>query len=147
MVLQTQLKLNPSYCETFCISYKCSPSPANYRLNNHVLSTKSVVWYLGIFINSHLRWPDHVKHTYIRITTKAAKSLNVLQHSLYTCSNLPSTNALFVPYWSMVLQCGTCTHLVTSSSWRVPNVGLPDGSVEIKGILSTSIGLSHLTIA
>ena len=76
-----QLNLNPSKCETICISYKCSPPPANYQLNNHALSTKSVVWYLGIFINYHLKWSDHVKH----ITTKATRSLNVLRHSLYTC--------------------------------------------------------------
>ena len=76
-----QLNLNPSKCETICISYKRSPPPANYRLNNHALSTKSVVQYLGIFINYHLKWSDHVKY----ITAKATRSLNVLRHSLYTC--------------------------------------------------------------
>ena len=63
-----------------CISYKRSP-PASYRLNNHLLSTKSVVRYLGVFINSHLKWSDHVKYT----TAKATRSLNFLWHSLYTC--------------------------------------------------------------
>ena len=57
-----QLNLNPSKCETICISYKRSPLPASYQLNNHVLSTKSVVRYLGILIKSHLKWSDHVKH-------------------------------------------------------------------------------------
>ena len=41
-----QLNLNPTECETICISYKRSPPPASYRLNDHVLSTKSVVRYL-----------------------------------------------------------------------------------------------------
>ena len=50
-----QLNLNPSKCETICISYKRSPPPASYRLNNHLLSTKSVVRYLGVFINFHLK--------------------------------------------------------------------------------------------
>ena len=27
-----QLNLNPSKCETICISYKCSPPPVSYRL-------------------------------------------------------------------------------------------------------------------
>ena len=75
-----QLNLNPSKCETICISYKRSPPPASYQLNDHVLSTKSVVRYLGILINSHLKWSDHVKY----ITAKATRPLNVLRHSLYT---------------------------------------------------------------
>ena len=44
-----QLSLNPSKCETICISYKHSLPPASYRLNNHLLSTKSVVQYLDQF--------------------------------------------------------------------------------------------------
>ena len=76
-----QLNLNPSKCETICISYKRSPPPASYRLNNHLLSTKSVVRYLGVFINSHLKWSDHIKYT----AAKANRSLNILRHSLYTC--------------------------------------------------------------
>ena len=77
-----QLNLNPSKCETICISYKRAPPSASYRLNNQFLSTKSVVRYLGVFINSHLKWSDHVKY----ITAKATRSLNVLRHSLYSCS-------------------------------------------------------------
>ena len=42
-----QLNLNPSKCETKCISYKHSPPPANYRIYNHNLSSKSVVRYGG----------------------------------------------------------------------------------------------------
>ena len=34
----------------------------------------------------------------------------------------------------------TCTHPVTSNNWRVFNVELPDGSVEVNGILSASSG-------
>ena len=37
---------------------------------------------IGVYINSHLKWSDHVKF----ITAKATRYLNVLQHSLYTCS-------------------------------------------------------------
>ena len=112
---------------------------ASYSLNNHLLvSTKSVVYYyLGIFINSHLKWSDHVKHT----TAKVVRSLNILQHSLTHVHLLlkllpisvlsapywsmvrpileygpPHTGVWSAPYWSILLQCacGTCTHLVTS---------------------------------
>jgi len=64
-----------------CISYKHSPPPVNYRINDHNLSSKSVVKYLGVFINSHLKWSDHIKH----VIAKATRSLNVLRHSLNTC--------------------------------------------------------------
>ena len=53
---------------------------ANYLLNNHLPSTKSVVRYLGLFIISHLKWSDHVKF----LSAKATRSLNILRHSLYT---------------------------------------------------------------
>ena len=45
------------------------------------MSTKSSLRYLGIYINSHLKWNDHVKF----ITAKASRTLNHLRHSLYTC--------------------------------------------------------------
>ena len=38
--------------------------------------------YLGVFINSQLKWCDHVKH----ITAKASRSPNYLCHSLFSCS-------------------------------------------------------------
>ena len=44
-----QLNLNPSKCETICISNKRAPPSASYRLDNQFLSTKSVVRYLGVF--------------------------------------------------------------------------------------------------
>ena len=83
---------------------------------------------------------------YIENAEGHLKIFGILYIHVHLLSNLLSTNALFVPYWSMLLQCGTCTHLVTSSSWRVSNVGLPDGSVGVDGILSIGTDLSHLTI-
>ena len=45
---------------------------------------KFVVKYLGIFINSHLKWSDHVKH----LVAKASRTLNYLRHTLFSS---PST--------------------------------------------------------
>jgi len=59
----------------------CTVSARSHVVITQLLATKSVVWYLGVFINSHLKWSDHIKH----ITAKATRSLNVLRHSLYTC--------------------------------------------------------------
>ena len=55
-----------------------------YHLNDQPIPSKSVVRYLGMYINSHLKWSDHVKH----ITAKASRSLNYLRHTLFAS---PST--------------------------------------------------------
>ena len=55
------LNLNPTKCDSLCISYKRSPPLAQYLLGGQPLPTKSSLRYLGIYINSHLKWSDHVK--------------------------------------------------------------------------------------
>ena len=79
-----QLKLNPQKCESICILYKRSPPMCKYHLNDQPIPSKSVVRYLGMYINSHLKWSDHVKH----IIAKASRSLNYLRHTLFAS---PST--------------------------------------------------------
>ena len=54
------LNLNPSKCDSICISYKHSPPLTRYQLGGHQLSTKSTIHYLVIHINSHLKWNDYV---------------------------------------------------------------------------------------
>ena len=81
------LNLNPSKCDSICISYKHSPPSAQYWLGGQLLSTKSTIRYLGIYINSHLKWNDHVKC----ITAKSSKTLNHLRHALYTCPSSVKT--------------------------------------------------------
>ena len=75
------LNLNPSKCDSICISYKHSPPLAQYQLGGQQLSTKSTIPYLGIYINSHLKWNDCVKC----ITAKSSRTLNHLRHAFYTC--------------------------------------------------------------
>ena len=77
-----QLKLNPLKCEAICISYKRSPPPCSYFLGSQQIPMKLVVKYLGVFINSQLKWSDRVKN----ITAKAFQSLNYLRHTLFSCS-------------------------------------------------------------
>ena len=113
-----------------------------YRINDHNLSSKSVVKYLGVFINSHLKWSDHIKHV-------TAKATSVLRHFLYTC--LSSVKAAVYkcivrpileyasPVWYQV-------HLVTLNSWKVFSAEQPDGFVEVGGILSIDNGPNHLTV-
>ena len=42
-----------------------------------------MIHYLGIYINSHLKWNDHVKH----IVARASCSLNFLRQTLNGCSS------------------------------------------------------------
>ena len=76
------LKLNPLKCDSICISYKRVPPLCAYFLDGQQISLKSVVRYLGIFINSQLKWGDHMKH----LVAKASRSLNYLRHTLFSCS-------------------------------------------------------------
>ena len=42
-----------------------------------------MIRYLGIYINSHLKWNDHMKH----IAARASRSLKFLRHTLNGCSS------------------------------------------------------------
>ena len=76
-----QLNLNPVKCEYLCISYKHHPLTHDYTLAGQTIPLKPVVRYLGVFINSHLKWDHHVRH----LTAKATRSLNYLRHTLFSC--------------------------------------------------------------
>ena len=76
------LNLNPTKCDSVCISYKRSPTLAQYQLGAQPLHIiKSSLCYLGVYINFHLKWNDHVRF----VTAKVSRTLNLLRHSLYTC--------------------------------------------------------------
>jgi len=72
-----QLKLN---LESICISFKRSSLKCNYKLNGEPIPSKSVIQYLRIYINSCLKWSDHVKY----ISARATHSLNYLRHTLFS---------------------------------------------------------------
>ena len=64
-----QLKLNSSYARVYVrISYQCSPLLSNYILNGDGIASKPVVRYLGVHINTHLKWNDNVK--YVTVSAK-----------------------------------------------------------------------------
>ena len=74
-----QLRLNPSKCEALAITRKRSPLVYTYYINSAPLSWRSVVRYLGIYINSTLSWSDHCKV----VAAKATKCLNFLRHTMW----------------------------------------------------------------
>ena len=52
----------------------------NWKVSHYPLLAKSSLRYLGIYINSYLKWNDHVKF----ITAKASRTPNHLRYSLYS---------------------------------------------------------------
>ena len=75
------LQLNPDKCESIVLSNKRSPPVPKYYLDAKLISSKSVVRYLGVFVDSHLNWNDHCKY----VAAKATRSLNFLRHCLFNC--------------------------------------------------------------
>ena len=69
------LNLNPLKCEQHI------PSTFNYTLAGQHIPLKLVIHFLGMLINSHLKWGDHVKF----LTAKATYSLDYLRHTLFSC--------------------------------------------------------------
>ena len=47
-----QVRLNPAKCEALIISNKCSLPQFTYTFNGGAISWKSLVRYLGIYINT-----------------------------------------------------------------------------------------------
>ena len=139
-----QLKFNPQKCESICISYKRPPPACKYHLNNQTILSKSVVRYLGIYINSHLKWSDHVKH----ISAKAFYVLNYLRHTLfaspstvkataYNCLDRPILEYT-APAWYMYILPETVTN------WKQLSVELHAGHVVADGILKPVAGPNRL---
>ena len=53
------LRLNPDKCESIVLSNKRSPPVPHYYLDTELISSKPVIRYLGILVDSHLTWNDH----------------------------------------------------------------------------------------
>ena len=58
-----QVWLNPANYEALNISNKRSPPQFTYTIGNGSISWKSLVQYLGVYINSKLTWSDHCRLT------------------------------------------------------------------------------------
>ena len=77
-----KLYFNVSKCKVLTISNKKDPDKFNNTLNNDPLEHINSHQYLGITINSNLRWNTHVSD----ITAKATRTLNVIRRTLHPCN-------------------------------------------------------------
>ena len=78
------LRLNPIKCDSIVISNKRSPILPSYHLDSSVILHHPVIRYLGIIVDTKLKWNEHCKY----VSAKATKALNFLRHCLF---NAPSS--------------------------------------------------------
>ena len=76
------MDFNPSKCEFLKITNKKLPLHFNYHINNEFIREVQHVKYLGITINSHLTWREHVSV----LSHKANATLALLRRNLKPCS-------------------------------------------------------------
>ena len=72
---------NPAKCEFLKVSNKCNPILMHYYIQGQEIKHSTSAQYLGIKIEEHLTWNDHVK----TVTIKANKVKGFLQRKLKHC--------------------------------------------------------------
>jgi len=87
--LKWQLKLNPNKCEALNISNKRSPIVFDYHVGSQSILWSQKIKYLGVVINSKLKWNDHCQY----VVNKATKCLNRLRRAMYGCTHEAKINA------------------------------------------------------
>ena len=65
------MEFNPSKCTVIHVTRSKSIVPSQYTLYGHVLDSVSSSKYLGVTLNDHLTWSDHIQNT----VTSANKTL------------------------------------------------------------------------
>ena len=88
------MAFHPDKCSVLTITNKKNPVKHNYLLHNHTLESVSSAKYLGITLQSDLKWTQHANN----IVANANKSLGFLKRNLKTSN----TNIKSQAYLSLV---------------------------------------------
>ena len=75
------MQFNPSKCNIICISNRQRPPQWTYFFCGSKLSQVDSVSYLGITVNSKLKWSEHISS----IASKASRSLGLIKRNLWNC--------------------------------------------------------------
>ena len=75
------MTFNLDKCELIRITNAKFPILYDYNIQEKRLKTASSVKYLGVYIDEHLIWKDHINH----IISKANTSRAFLQRNIYSC--------------------------------------------------------------
>ena len=76
-----QMQFNPSKCNIICISNKQRPPQRTYFFCGSKLEQVDSASYLGITVNSKLKWSEHISS----ISSKASRSLGLIKRNLWNC--------------------------------------------------------------
>ena len=76
-----QMQFNPSKCIIICISNKQSLPQRTYFFCGSKLERVDSASYLGITVNSELKWSKHISS----ISSKVSRSLGLIQRNLWNC--------------------------------------------------------------
>ena len=74
-----QMQFNPSKCNIICISNKQRPPQRQYFFCGSKLEQVDSASYLGITVNSKLKWSEHISS----ISSKASRSLGLIKRNLW----------------------------------------------------------------
>ena len=83
-----QMHFNPRKCEFLRITNKKSFLPFSYYINNCLIQEVFHARYLGVILDQHLSWNEHIK----QIANKATKVNAFLYRNLYQCPPLVKSN-------------------------------------------------------
>ena len=76
-----QMQFNPSKCNIICISNKQRPPQRSYFFCGSKLEQVDSASYLGITVNSKLKWSEHISS----ISSKASRSSGLIKRNLWNC--------------------------------------------------------------
>ena len=74
------MDFHPDKCTVLSVTKKKQPFKKNYSLHNHILESVSSAKYLGITVQSNLKWDKHINE----VTSNGNKALGFLKRNLKT---------------------------------------------------------------
>ena len=80
--IKWKMQFHPGKCQLIRITNKINPIENNYTIHGVIAEKTESVSYLGVVINSSLKWKDH----YQEINKKVNSILGLLQRNLSRCS-------------------------------------------------------------
>ena len=101
------IEVHPKISKVLRITNKRKPINAAYKIHNKKLEIANNAKYLGVTINKHLSWKDHVNS----IVSKATNVRHFLQRNFMSSTKLNATKHSLDQYWSTPAQYLSLIHI------------------------------------